>query len=98
MLSGPGTGTFLPSSDRILFAGHYLTSYRDGGAVVVYYSDDGGETYSLANNTFPRADEASITATNHSHLVVNNRMSVEVSNNIHSQTVKVGANNIFRYQ
>jgi len=77
LLSGPGTGTFLPSSDRILFAGHYLTSYRDGGAVVVYYSDDGGETYSLANNTFPRADEASITATNHSHLVVNNRMSVE---------------------
>jgi len=77
LLPGPGTGTFLPTSDRILFAGHYLTSYRDGGAVVVYYSDDGGQTYSLSNSTFPHADEASLTATNDSHLVVNHRMSVE---------------------
>ena len=78
LLPGPGTGTFLPSSDRILFAGHYLTSYRDGGAVVVYYSDDGGETYQLSNSTFPRADEASLTAVDESNLIVNQRVSVEV--------------------
>ena len=78
LLPGPGTGTFLPSTDRILFPGHYLTSYREGGAVVVYYSDDGGETYKLSNSTFPRADEASLTALDDKNLVVNQRLSVDV--------------------
>merc|ERR1711936_83789 len=77
LLPGPGTGTFLPSTGRILFAGHFLTSYRDGGAVVVYYSDDGGETYQLSNSTFPKADESSLAAVDESHLVVNHRLSVD---------------------
>ena len=46
--------------------------------MVVYYSDDGGETYQLSNSTFPRADEASLTALNDSHLVANQRLSVDV--------------------
>jgi hypothetical protein len=44
----------------------------------VYYSDDGGETYKLSNSTFPRADEASLTALNDSNLVVNQRLSADV--------------------
>ena len=64
----------------MLFAGHYLTSFREGGAVVVYYSDDGGETFQLSNSTFPRADEASLTALDNENLVVNQRLSVNVRN------------------
>ena len=45
----------------------------------MYYSDDGGETYKLSNSTFPRADEASLTALNDSNLVVNQRLSVDAS-------------------
>ena len=67
----------LCSKDRILFAGHYLTSYRPGGAVVVYYSQDGGASYQVSPSTFPGADEASLTSSNSSHLVLNARMSAE---------------------
>jgi len=45
--------------------------------VVVYYSDDGGETYQLSNSTFPRADEASLTALDETNLIVNQRVSVD---------------------
>ena len=44
----------------------------------MYYSDDGGETYKLSNSTFPRADEASLTALDDTNLVVNQRLSVDV--------------------
>ena len=67
----------LCNKDRILFAGHYLTSYRPGGAVVVYYSQDGGASYQVSPSTFPGADEASLTSSNSSHLVLNARMSAE---------------------
>ena len=42
LLPGPGTGTYIPEIDRILFAGHYSTAERPDGRVVVYFSDDGG--------------------------------------------------------
>ena len=77
LLSGPGTGAYLPSTDRIIFAGHYLTAEREGGAVVVYYSDDGGATYSLApSGSFPRADEATVARVAEGRLVANLRRDV----------------------
>ena len=42
LLSGPGTGAYVPEVDRIIFAGHYQTAERKDGRVVMYYSDDGG--------------------------------------------------------
>ena len=33
----------------MLFAGHYSTAERPDGAVVIYYSDDGGQTFQLFN-------------------------------------------------
>jgi len=77
LLPGPGTGAYIPSKDRILFAGHYLTAEREGGAVVIYYSDDGGETYELSSSTFPRADESSLAFVGEEELVVNLRRDVK---------------------
>ena len=48
LLPGPGTGAYLEAADRIVMAGHFLTAEREGGAVVMYYSDDGGLTYQLS--------------------------------------------------
>ena len=45
----------------MLFAGHYLTAERGGGAVVIYFSDDGGENFQLSHSTFPRVDESVVT-------------------------------------
>ena len=54
LLSGPGTGAYVEESDRIVFAGHYSTAERSDGRVVMYYSDDGGDTYQLSDAYFAR--------------------------------------------
>jgi len=46
--------------------------------VVIYYSDDGGETYELSSSTFPRADESSLAFVGEGQLVVNLRRDVKV--------------------
>ena len=72
LLPGPGTGAYLEESDRIVMAGHFQTAEREDGRVVIYYSDDGGLTYSLApSGRFPRADEAMVAHTGGSNLTVN---------------------------
>jgi len=76
LLPGPGNGAYLESVDRMLFAGHYSTAERPDGAVVIYYSDDGGQTFQLSASTFPRVDESVVTALDDSHLVVNSRTDV----------------------
>lgn len=56
LLSGPGTGAYIPEVDRIIFAGHYQTAERNDGRVVMYYSDDGGnflKRYSNPNLKVP---------------------------------------------
>ena len=37
---------------------------RGDGRVVMYYSDDGGETFELSESIFLRADESSVTSIN----------------------------------
>ena len=37
---------------------------RVDGRVVMYYSDDGGETFELSESIFLRADESSVTSIN----------------------------------
>ena len=77
LLPGPGTGAYLEESDRIVMAGHFQTAEREDGRVVIYYSDDGGLTYSLApSGRFPRADEAMVAHTGGSNLTVNLRRDV----------------------
>tara|TARA_Y100000741_G_C18262487_1_gene561050 strand:+ start:5901 stop:7106 length:1206 start_codon:yes stop_codon:yes gene_type:complete len=45
---GPGNAAVIyKDKDKVyyFFAAHYLTAYREGGGVLVYYSDDLGKTY-----------------------------------------------------
>ena len=76
LLPGPGTGAYLEAADRIVMAGHFLTAEREGGAVVMYYSDDGGSTYKLSQSTFPRADETSVARVGEGRLLANFRRDV----------------------
>ena len=78
LLPGPGTGAYLTGIDRMIFAGHFSTAEREDGRVVMYYSDNGGETFELSNSTFLRADESSVTPINEAgHLAVNLRRDVD---------------------
>merc|ERR1711894_488717 len=78
LLPGPGNGAYLLEVDRIIFAGHYQTAERGDGRVVMYYSDDGGETFELSESIFLRADESSVTSINEAgHLAVNLRRDVD---------------------
>lgn len=56
---GPGIGiqlTMGPHSGRILFIGHYGAYVRDR----VWYTDDGGESFAVANGTLDYMDEAQL--------------------------------------
>jgi len=75
-LPGPGNGAYLPEIDRLIFAGHYSTAERPDGRVVMYFSDDGGETYTISESIFPAADESSVVFTGGSNLTVSMRKDV----------------------
>ena len=71
---GPGNAAtiyYINNKIYYIFAAHYLTAYRSGGGVLVYYSNDLGKTYHdmlfLKN-----MDEPDITIFNN-HLVLNMR-------------------------
>eukprot|EP00746_Dinoflagellata_sp_MGD_P127662 gnl/MRDRNA2_/MRDRNA2_62182_c0_seq1.p1 gnl/MRDRNA2_/MRDRNA2_62182_c0~~gnl/MRDRNA2_/MRDRNA2_62182_c0_seq1.p1 ORF type:complete len:490 (+),score=59.00 gnl/MRDRNA2_/MRDRNA2_62182_c0_seq1:103-1470(+) len=74
-LPGPGNGGLqVRSSGRLVFNAHFGTAERGYGAVIVYYSDDGGETYSLAETQpFPHMDESTMAETSDGSLVINMR-------------------------
>eukprot|EP00854_Cymbomonas_tetramitiformis_P005518 gene5518-6692_t len=75
-LPGPGSGAVqLGASGRLLFNAHYGTAERSSGAVVVYYSDDGGTTFSMMRfpASFGRMDESTMAETPSGHLVINMR-------------------------
>lgn len=74
-LPGPGNGGLqVKSSGRLVFNAHYGTAERDSGAVVVYYSDDGGVTYQLSKSKpFARMDESTIAEVADGSLVINMR-------------------------
>ena len=77
LLPGPGTGAYIVEEDRIVMAGHYQTAEREDGRVVMYYSEDGGLTYSLSpSGRFPRADESMVAHTGGTNLTVNLRRDV----------------------
>ena len=55
-------GLQVSASGRLVFNAHYQTAERADGAVVVYYSDDGGDTYRLAASApFAHMDESTMT-------------------------------------
>ena len=66
----------MEAEDRIVFAGHFLTAEREGGAVVIYFSQDGGQTYQLSQSVFPRADETTVARVEEGKLVANFRRDV----------------------
>eukprot|EP00048_Salpingoeca_helianthica_P015629 m.227715 g.227715 ORF g.227715 m.227715 type:complete len:362 (+) comp17295_c0_seq1:146-1231(+) len=56
---GPGIGIQLvhgPHKGRLMFIGHHNAYEYDG----VWYSDDGGATYTLSQTLFPKMDEAQL--------------------------------------
>ena len=72
-LPGPGRGGVQAADGRLIFNAHFGTAERGSGAVVVYYSDDHGETYSLAHSPpFPHMDESTMTYTN-GEVIINMR-------------------------
>ena len=72
-LPGPGRGGVQGADGRLIFNAHFGTAERSSGAVVVYYSDDHGETYSLADSPpFPRMDESTMTYTNGEVIIMRN--------------------------
>lgn len=76
VLTGPGNAGIVIKKDQqisYIFSGHYLTSYRNNGAVILYQSDDLGKTYYVNNNTFPKMDEPSILSNDKGTLVLNMR-------------------------
>ncbi len=58
LLPGPGNAIQIKSG-RYIIPGHYLTSNRQNGAVITYYSDDYGKTYKISN-PIKQMDESSI--------------------------------------
>lgn len=71
---GPGNAAAIYKKNNIIyyiFAAHYLTAYRSGGGVLIYYSDNLGKTY--RDMFFLKdMDEPAITIFNN-HLVINMR-------------------------
>ena len=71
---GPGNAAVVYHTNNkiyYIFAAHYLTAYRSGGGVLVYYSNDLGKTYQDMQ-FFKDMDEPAITIFN-KHLVLNMR-------------------------
>lgn len=62
LLPGPGNA-IQTKSGRYIIPGHYLTSNRESGAVISYFSDDNGKTYKISN-PIKGMDESSITEYN----------------------------------
>ena len=63
VLPGPGTGIQLKNGEfkgRLVIPGHYGTAYRDYGADIVYYSDDGGKTWTVTSTPLPLMDEDTV--------------------------------------
>ena len=70
----------LRGSGRLVFNAHFGTAERGSGAVIVYYSDDGGKTYTMANTTagghghpFKHMDESTMTEAEDGGVVINMR-------------------------
>ena len=87
-LPGPGNGGVqLRGSGRLVFNAHFGTAERGSGAVIVYYSDDGGKTYTMANTTagghghpFKHMDESTMTEAEDGGVVINMRNDPYVPN------------------
>ena len=72
--TGPGRGLQLlhPTSSargRLLFIGHHGAYIEDA----VWYSDDGGLSYTLSNSTFPKMDEAQLVELSDGSVMANMR-------------------------
>ncbi|GMH62458.1 hypothetical protein TrST_g13568 [Triparma strigata] len=63
VLPGPGTGIQIKNGDfkgRLVMPGHYGTAYREYGADIVYWSDDGGKTWTVTTTPLPLMDEDTV--------------------------------------
>ena len=76
-LPGPGNGVQLTSDGswpgRLLIPCHYGTAERSNGAVVVYGSDDGGESWWLSEDALPRMDESTVAELSNGTVMLNMR-------------------------
>jgi sialidase-1 len=82
VFTGPGNAFYDTRTKRYLFAAHYGTAYRTDGKVIVYYSDDGGLTYTTSPTTLAHMDEATMARWNTTHLVLNMRNTPSVNDGV----------------
>jgi sialidase-1 len=98
ILPGPGNGIQLSDNERYIFPGHFGTSERSNGAVIVYYSDDYGITYKVANNSFSRMDESTLVELGNGSVLINMRNTNENLTRAYSISNDNGLNwDVIRY-
>lgn len=76
VLPGPGAGIQLrrgPNSGRLVMPGHYGTAFRSYGADIVYYSDDGGSTWTITSTPLPLMDEDTLVEVGDGGVMLNMR-------------------------